>query len=244
MNPQQAIASRKVLEENRQSGPGIYECDDLSFETAPNVFSPSLFADSALFARRLAKEEMKGKRLLEIGCGVGIASIYLIKKCSLKSACAVDINSAAVECTRRNAIRLGVATQIRVSQGDVYNGLPPRQRYDVIYWNHPWTPLPAGYKYRDALERSVFDRGYEGLYKYIGGSVKRLNVGGRIFLGFGDFGDRKTLAHMTRAFGYRLHEMINVAGTEGSQKEIRYILYELKRNRSQRSRFLQGAHLS
>ncbi|MFH1978426.1 MAG: methyltransferase [Candidatus Aenigmatarchaeota archaeon] len=65
----------------------------------PNVFSPKYFTDSKYFAEEIPKI-VKNKKLLEIGTGTGVVSIF----CALSGAnvTATDINPAAIKNCKMN----------------------------------------------------------------------------------------------------------------------------------------------
>jgi|TARA_B100002003_G_scaffold166579_1_gene154726 hypothetical protein len=63
------------------------------------------------------------------------------------------------------------------------------------------------------------------LKKYLFGAKKFLKPGGRVFLGFGDFGDIGYLNHLCYKYGFHLKEIENETGKE--DVNVRFILYEM-----------------
>jgi release factor glutamine methyltransferase len=129
-----------------------------------------------------------GGSLLEIGCGTGVTSVY-----GLRMGCdhvvAVDINEAAVENTRQNAERHGVADRISVRHGDLYDSLGGDERFDVIYWNSSFIDAPVDHVFTSDLDHAYFDPGYRVHRRYLLGAASHLRTGGRILLGFSSLGN-------------------------------------------------------
>ena len=71
--------------------------DDLIIDTCSEVYLP----DEDSFMLALAAKGLKGK-ILEIGCGSGIVSLSAAKTADL--VIGVDINPAAISCSRKNSI--------------------------------------------------------------------------------------------------------------------------------------------
>jgi|SRR3989344_323883 len=149
------------------------------FIVYPNVFSPKYFKDTEFFAREL--QIRKGETFLEVGCGTGIISIFAALKGAIHVT-AIDLNSNAVENTRKNALLNGVHNKITVFQSDVYNSIPEGSKFDTIFWNTPF-----GFVEDDKLtilERSVFDPSYKATQRFISEAKNYLNPNGRLLIGF------------------------------------------------------------
>lgn len=107
-----------------ESGKGI------RIETCEGVYEPA--EDSYLMAGTVEC----GKRVLEIGSGTGLVSV----SCALKGSEveAVDINPAAVECTRSNASLNGCS--VNAHRSDLFSDIPPGKKYGTIIFNPPYLP--------------------------------------------------------------------------------------------------------
>ena len=84
----------------------------------PGVFSPKYFTDSLWFAETLP-EIVGKKRLLEIGCGTGIVSLYCADAGAQVTA--TDINLEASKNTAFNAQNNGL--DISVRNWDMYSAI-------------------------------------------------------------------------------------------------------------------------
>jgi release factor glutamine methyltransferase len=141
-----------------------------------------------------------GGSFLEVGCGTGVTAVVAALR-GCRSVTAVDISTAAVANARRNAERHGVANRVRVLRSDVFAGLDAGDRFDVIFWNSGYTEVPPDFVYETELQYSFFDAGYRSHEAYVNGARAHLNDGGRVFLGFGDLGNRRLLEELAAKAG-------------------------------------------
>ena len=146
----------------------------------PGVFSPKYFTDSEWFAGEVAAIA-RNKRLLEIGTGTGI--VALVAALRGASVVATDINRQAVKNAQLNFQRHEVSAVAVL--GDMYAPIPTAERFDVIFWNHPFNrgTKPA----KNALEMAAFDFEYQSLQRYIRNGHTYLNASGQLLLGTGAF---------------------------------------------------------
>jgi len=95
-----------------------------------NVFNPKYFFTSKLMAELM---DVKGKEVLDIGCGSGILAIEAAK--NARMVVATDINDEAAEIARKNAARNGIFSIVFI-QCDLFSCL--RKKFDVILFNPPY----------------------------------------------------------------------------------------------------------
>jgi len=115
-----------------------------------NVWCPSI--DTLLYAKALKKalkQKNNFRKAVEIGCGSGFLSKYLLKKSKkIKSLLIIDINPYAVKCAMDN---------IKDCRASFYAGDGLKkikgQKFDLIVCNPPYVPRPA----------SINDNPYEGI---------------------------------------------------------------------------------
>lgn len=88
---------------------------------------PDLFAKELMF--RLAGD-LRGKRVLEVGCGEGVASVQLAY-CGA-DVDAVDISPVSIDVARRRAAANDVAVNFRVADVTRDDAAPP-DTYDVVW---------------------------------------------------------------------------------------------------------------
>ncbi|MGN0138818.1 MAG: HemK2/MTQ2 family protein methyltransferase [Candidatus Methanomethylophilaceae archaeon] len=141
---------------------------EIHIEENPEVYPPH--DDSILLIESL--DVHPGERILEIGCGSGVVSIHCAKN-GCEVSCG-DINSMAVELTRRNAEANGVS--IDVVETDVYSNIDGR--FDTIVFNLPYLPVDE-----EGLLAKAWSGGADGLGplpELLRGSPDHLLPGGRV----------------------------------------------------------------
>lgn len=172
----------------------------------PGVFSPTYTPVTELFTQWLRYPV--GGRFLEMGCGIGITAVTAALS-GCREVTAVDIATAAVENTRRNAERHGVADRVRTLQGDMFDSLDPDERFDSIFWNSNFVEVPADFANTSELHHAFFDPGYGAHRRFVRQAPRRLNAGGHLLLGFSDLGNRRLLDELCNQAGLTITTLIS-----------------------------------
>jgi release factor glutamine methyltransferase len=207
----------------KESEPYISKQGKLDLVVLPNVFSPKYFTDSYLFAVKLGKI-VKNKSLLEIGSGTGIISVI----CALKGAkvVATDINKNAVKNTKLNFKKFKLKGSIRI--GDVYGPIKKNEKFDVIFWNHPFNNWKTPIK--DVLLKAGLDYKYKSLNKYISQARKHLKSQGKLLIGTGNYADLKEMKKIASRNFYKLKllDEINLPIEKGASNKLKnkFFIYE------------------
>ncbi len=94
-------------------------------------FGPGHHATTRMMVRHLFETEIKGRHVLDLGCGTGILAI-LAEKLGAESVVAVDIEEWAYANTMENIKRNG-ATKIRAEHGDINS--VKEMTFDIILAN-------------------------------------------------------------------------------------------------------------
>lgn len=110
-----------------------FSSDGITIVIRPGVFHPGLFYSTKFLLNHLRTQNLAGSRLIEVGCGSGLISIWAAKQNA--SVTAVDISSVAVDNTSSNAKRNGV--NLTVLQSDLFKSLQS-QVFDWIVINPPY----------------------------------------------------------------------------------------------------------
>jgi release factor glutamine methyltransferase len=193
----------------------------------PSVHSPKHFSDLVWFAKKVPRRV--GRRsFLEIGTGTGIIALFV----ALGGATEIlttDINPTAVKNARRT-FRLN-SLRIPVRCGDVFKPIRPDEKFDVIFWNHPFFSSPT--KINDMLLRGAFDHNYEGLRAFFRGAKKHLTFGGEILLGTGKIARINEIKKIARENGYIYtlveREVISSKNRKGVLMEARLYSFKAKK---------------
>lgn len=125
---------------------------DIELEVFEHLYDPK--EDSFLLADSL--ENLKGKKLLDVGCGTGLISITAAKIGA--EVTAIDINEKAVNCTIFNAKKNKV--NIKVLQSDLFKNI--LGKFDIITFNPPYVPgkigditIDGGKQGREIIDRFI-----------------------------------------------------------------------------------------
>jgi release factor glutamine methyltransferase len=166
--------------------PGVFKPAE-----AMTIVLPFMQANAAMFA---------GKRVLEIGTGSGIISLYAAKL-GASRVVSTDIEPAALESNRRNAEALGFAAvveqrQVPLSDMSAYSVLAADEQFDVIISNPPYS-LDLDARGNNA----VTDRGDLG-FSIIDGLKARLAPDGVVVLLYGSNFYHDVIAKLARYRGY------------------------------------------
>jgi release factor glutamine methyltransferase len=171
----------------------LYAYRGCAFRVPDQVQPPK--AGSRFFCRHV--HARAGERVLEIGAGFGLVAVLAARAGA--HVVATDVEPAAVDAIRANAVLNGVAVDARL--GDCY--LPVSgERFDLICANPPQMPTPPGRERADAAA-AADNGGPDGwavLDAVVAGAPAHLRPGGRlVFTIFAFLGRKAALARLEAA---------------------------------------------
>ena len=102
--------------------------------TASGVYAHGRLDIGTAVLFRQTEPPTEGDRFLDLGCGYGVIAGALALARPRSRVWAVDVNERALDLTRRNADRLGVADRLTAAQPDQ---VPESERFDGIWSNPP-----------------------------------------------------------------------------------------------------------
>lgn len=117
------------------SKPRDYEYHGIRLKIMPGVFHPGLFFSTKVLLQYISSFPLKNKRVLELGAGSGLISLYCAKQGA--NATASDINPTVVSSLRQNSSNNGLT--LDVVESDLFEKLNPNQ-FDLIVVNPPYYP--------------------------------------------------------------------------------------------------------
>jgi release factor glutamine methyltransferase len=168
----------------------------------PGVMSPKYDWSSAFIAKNLP--DMSGKKVLEIGSGTGVLSLFAAFK-GAEKIFALDINPSAVRNTQANFERCGLdASVFTAVESDLFSAIPENAKFDFIIFNAPF----HGTKPRDALERSIADFKYETSERFYAEAANFLEPEGRILYAFGSMGDLAYVKKLWESNGFSIEKVV------------------------------------
>lgn len=126
----------------------------LKFSTDSGVFSKNRvdFGTNVLLN---SLPDLEGKRIIDVGCGVGVIGLCVAKRYKSSFVTLVDVNKRAIDLTMLNAIRNKV-NNVHTILSDVYSNVD--SKFDVIITN---PPIRAGKK----KVHQIFSDGFNVLNK-------------------------------------------------------------------------------
>jgi release factor glutamine methyltransferase len=139
----------------------------ISIVVKTGVFHPGFFFSTRFLLEELKQQELKNKRLLELGCGSGLISVVAAKNGA--NVTASDINRLAISCALDNAQLNGV--QILTFQSDVFSNIPA-QLFDYIIINPPYYRGEAINEAQKAWYAGNKLEYFEKLFQQIGSFIK------------------------------------------------------------------------
>lgn len=166
------------------------------FEVAPGVLNPTLFRASLLFAHAaLRHAPRRPARVLELGCGCGLAAVLLARAGHAVVALDRDVRAAAN--TRGNARRNGALVRVLASDWDA--ALWPEASFDYVVSNPPFlTDEPPAQ--RAALFAGA---GLQALGDALAASARRLTRDGRALLFTSERSGRARVLELIAGAGLR-----------------------------------------
>jgi release factor glutamine methyltransferase len=147
---------------------GVREFYGLSFRVDSRVLIPRPDTETLVEVAldRTRRRDMFGNAL-DLCTGSGCVAITFAKKRPTWRVTALDLSEDALALARENALRLGAIFGVRFVPGDLYAGLDPRERFDLITANPPYIPASAigalDPTIRDFEPRLALEGGDDGL---------------------------------------------------------------------------------
>jgi HemK-related putative methylase len=168
----------------------------------PTVLNPVLFFTGQFLAEMVAADpsgfrKPEGSRrnasVLDLGTGSGVAAVLAARWAG--HVVAVDINPAAVRCTRINALLHGVDDKVEALHGDLFEPVAGR-RFDLILFNPPYLPGRP----RAAFEQALRSQGLAE--RFAAGLAEHLTDGGYALLLLSSIGDEAGWLEPLRRRGF------------------------------------------
>jgi release factor glutamine methyltransferase len=183
-----------LLDRRRYQSVLLENVAGLTILVLPDVFNPKLLRSGEFLVQQLTRRELlsPGSRVLDLGSGSGAAAAAAARRgCDVV---AVDINPAAVRCTRINALLNDVEVDAR--QGDLFAPVQG-ERFDVVLFNPPY--------YR-GIPRNALDHAWRSpdlVERFSASLAAYLTQGGHALLVLSSDGEQSSfLAALDRA-GFR-----------------------------------------
>jgi release factor glutamine methyltransferase len=122
-----------LIDRRRYERVVIEDVAGLQIVVLPDVFNPKLLRSGEFLVGQVPKDLAPGARVLDLGSGAGAAGVLAARRGA--NVTAIDINPAAVRCTRINALLNDVEVDIRA--GDLFEPVAG-ERFDLVLFNPPY----------------------------------------------------------------------------------------------------------
>ncbi len=158
----------------------IVEFSGLALHAQPSVYVPH--EDSFLLADA-ARLHAKG-RVLDLGCGTGIAGLSASQNKAVTEVVFADVNPAALELAEKNAKQNKLKKLHSFVQTDLFSGFTKTEKFDTICFNPPYLPTASAEKI-EGLENAAYDGGADGrkvLDRFLDQFAAQLAPGGSLLL--------------------------------------------------------------
>jgi release factor glutamine methyltransferase len=123
-----------------------YGFQGLQLKIFAGVFHPGFFFSSKLLVKWLQQQNIKGKKILELGAGAGLISLVAAKHGATVTAS--DISSTSVKNIRLNANLNQL--NVTVVQSDLFDAISHTETFDLIIINPPYYPKDPANDYERA----------------------------------------------------------------------------------------------
>jgi len=163
-------------------------------------------------------ENLKGKKVLDIGTGTGILAIQAAKA-GAKHVDALDIEENAVKCAKHNVLLNKLENRIAVYKGNLFDNV--NGKYDLIIANLPIVDYPE----KDTKFYSLFDPKFEYHKRLFEGAKNYLSERGKITLCHANLqskNDFKKLEFLAGKYGfnYKIKKSVHSLGYEWRDYEF------------------------
>lgn len=153
--------------------PRKYCYENICVKVHPDVFPPHLTFSTKILLDFISTLNLDNKKLLELGCGSGIISIYASKKGAIVTA--TDINLKALEFLKKNSILNN--TLVSIFYSNLFDEIED-VNFDYIIINPPYYPKdPKNTKEQAWFCGQNFDY-FESLFN----QIKEKNIQSRIYM--------------------------------------------------------------
>lgn len=189
---------------------GVQEFRSLPFSVTPDVLIPrpesELLVDCVLEC--LPARDARGEgapTVCDVGTGSGCLAVSIARERPGVRVTATDVSEKALAVARGNAASLGVSGRVEFVRGDLFAGVAPGRRFDVVVSNPPYIAdaeeLPAEVCHEPALALRAGRDGLDVVRRLVAESVARLAPGGWLVMEFG-FGQAEAVAALAVAAGF------------------------------------------
>ena len=191
----------------------------LRLTVPPTVFHPRYFLTSEYLAGFVAKLDLTGRRVADIGTGTGILALAAARS-GAASVMAIDINPRAARAASDNAHLNGLGPLVTSVCADLFSSVRPGTQFDVIVSN---PPVFSGEPLDLADKAWTAGVGYRNIAPLFDQARARLAPGGAMYVVLSSHAELDLIEAMMVRAGFRAH-----VAAERSIIVERLLIYELR----------------
>ncbi|MCB0712564.1 MAG: methyltransferase [Ignavibacteriae bacterium] len=188
--PYRIYATRKLHRSTEGTIRGV------TLQTDPDVFHPTCFLSTPLFADYLLTQPLLGASLLDMGTGSG--AIGILAALAGADVVACDINPKAIALAEQNAAATGAKIALYLS--DLFEAIPPTE-FDWICFNIPFYPKVVTTPMEQALNAG---EKFEVVRRFAEGAEEYVATGGRVAIIFSEDSGYDQIISIFLDSGYRI----------------------------------------
>jgi len=187
-----------------------------------NVYPPS--NDSIFLCKNLPN--VSYGRALDVGCGSGIISIFLLDN-GFSEVCSVDINDYAIKNTKINAAKHNYKEKIKAIKSNIFEKLSTNCKFNLIVAN-----LPIGYRTPTSInEEAIWNNKFSSYVELFSKASLYLDDAGEIYVSHATFGQINLLLDIAKEHGYYLKRTIETAiPNDARESYIIFIFRKMNKN--------------
>jgi HemK-related putative methylase len=171
----------------------------LQLTVPPTVFHPRYFLTSEFFAAFIARLDLAGKRVADVGTGTGILALTAARA-GAAQVLAIDINPNATQAAAENASANKLGARVTAVCSNLFSGVEPDAQFDVILSNPPFF---AGEPLDIADRAWNAGPGYRDIALLFEQARERLAPGGLMYLVLSSHAELGLLGSMIERAGFR-----------------------------------------
>lgn len=195
------------------------QIEEISIVVFPQVYPSHKFRTTRFLLRSL-KNLVKGKKILDMGCGPGIVGLYAIFN-GANQVVQADINLNAVANAKENNILQGFKeNQIKTYHSNCFDSIP-REIFDIIVFNMPFHCDEV--KIDDPLKYAFYDPAFTSINKFLKQAKEYSHEKTEIYIAFSNKGDTTLLESVFEQNQY-IWNLWKITNTEQEYDNRIYLL--------------------
>ena len=215
----------------RGDRPSVFTLRGREWDLLDEVFCPDYSPSSSVSLEFLGCFEdvhlPRRGSMLEVGSGTGVIAV-MAALMGCDRVVATDVNERAVLNSAMNAQRHGVAGRVRAVHGDLFDGLDPHERFDLVFWHSNYVLAPDGYQCRTLHDRAYVDPGYATHRRFLAEAPDWTTEQGSVLLHFSSRGDLDALRSIADQCGRDLRPLRRCTVQDG-EETVEHLLLEVVR---------------